>query len=57
MDFASVPLPQENLGPVYDKALEGLGSWMPIELVKTCKKCGGKVPEYAIHPNRFKLLP
>ena len=32
-------LPQENLGPVYDKALEGLGSWMPIELIKTCKKC------------------
>jgi hypothetical protein len=40
MDFAAVPLPEENLGPVYDKALEGLGSWMPIELVKTCKKCG-----------------
>jgi hypothetical protein len=33
-------LPQENLGPVYDKALEGLGSWMPIELVKRCSKCG-----------------
>jgi hypothetical protein len=33
-------LPQENLGPVYDKALEGLGSWMPIELVKECSVCG-----------------
>ena len=40
MDFAPVPLPQENLGPVYDKALEGLGSWMPVELVKRCSKCG-----------------
>jgi hypothetical protein len=34
-----MPLPQENLGPVYDKALEGLGSWMNVELVKVCHKC------------------
>jgi hypothetical protein len=40
VDYPFIPLPQENLGPVYDKALEGLGSWMPIVLVKECKKCG-----------------
>jgi hypothetical protein len=40
MDLAAIPLPEENLGQVYDKALGGLGSWMPIEFVKQCKKCG-----------------
>jgi hypothetical protein len=28
-----MPLPKENLGPVYNKALEGLGFWMPIEFM------------------------
>ena len=37
-------LPQENLGPVYDKALEGLGSWMTVDLVKKCSKCGEAFP-------------
>jgi hypothetical protein len=40
MDLVPASLPQENLGSVYDKALEGLGSWMSIELIKVCKKCG-----------------
>jgi HNH endonuclease. len=52
MDFDPVPLPQENLGPVYDKALEGLGTWMPIELVKTCKKCGEVKGLGEFYPNK-----
>jgi hypothetical protein len=38
----AVPLPQENLGPVYDKALEGLGPWMPNlpPMSKVCMLCG-----------------
>ena len=43
-------LPQENLGPVYDKALEGLGSWMPIELVRRCSKCGEVKGIEGYHP-------
>jgi hypothetical protein len=53
----NMPLPQENLGPVYDKALEGLGPWMPIELVKRCKKCGEvkALGAFYIHNDRCKL--
>ena len=40
MDFVAAPLSQEKIGQVYGKNLEGLGPWMPIELIKLCSKCG-----------------
>jgi hypothetical protein len=50
MDFEAVPLPQENLGLVYDKVLDGFGTWMNILFVKRCTKCGQVKGREGFHP-------